>query len=72
VVVQPCAGKQQWPELVGTNALAAKAKLLADTALHVLLVPQGSAVTDDYRTDRIRIFYDPLSFLVTSPMPQVG
>ena len=57
---------------MGTNALAAKVKLLADTALHVLLVPQGSAVTDDYRTDRIRIFYDPLSFLVTSPMPQVG
>lgn len=38
----------------------------------VILVPQGSAVTSDYRTTRIRIFYDPATFTVVEPRPSVG
>jgi beta-lactam-binding protein with PASTA domain len=63
---------QEWPELVGTNAEQAKAKLEAETGLHVYLVPQGSVVTTDYRADRIRIYYDPATGLVTQPRPCVG
>ncbi|BDA47862.1 probable wound-induced proteinase inhibitor 1 at C-terminar half [Coccomyxa sp. Obi] len=65
-------GKQEWPELVGTNALAAKAKLKAETGLNVVLVPQGSVVTTDYRADRIRIYFDPDTYLVVQPRPSVG
>ena len=40
--------------------------------LQVILVPAGSAVTSDYRTNRIRIFYDPATFAVVQPSPAVG
>ncbi|CAL8463133.1 g2667 [Coccomyxa elongata] len=65
-------GKQEWPELVGTNVLVAKAKLKAETGLNVVLVPQGSVVTTDYRADRIRVYFDPDTSLVVQPRPSVG
>lgn len=40
--------------------------------LQVILVPAGSAVTSEYRTDRIRIFYDPATFVVVQPRPSIG
>ena len=40
--------------------------------LQVILVPAGSAVTTDYRSNRIRIFYDPTSFVVVEPRPSIG
>ena len=61
-----------WPEMVGQNALLAKAQLKAETGLEVILVPKGSAVTDDYNTSRIRVYYDPITFDVTTPSPSVG
>lgn len=63
---------QEWPELVGTNVLVAKAKLKAETGLNVVLVPQGSVVTTDYRADRIRVYFDPDTSLVVQPRPSVG
>lgn len=57
---------------MGTNALLAKAKLKADTGLDVILVPQGSVVTTDYRADRIRIYFDPTTYMVVQPRPCVG
>ncbi|EIE18277.1 hypothetical protein COCSUDRAFT_60469 [Coccomyxa subellipsoidea C-169] len=65
-------GRQEWPELVSTNALVAKAKLQGETGLNVLLVPKGSVVTTDYRADRIRIYFDPATYLVVQPRPSVG
>lgn len=65
-------GKQEWPELVGENAALAKAQLIAETHLQVILVPAGSAVTQDYRTNRIRIYYDPATFVVVQPRPSIG
>ncbi|CAL5228965.1 g12198 [Coccomyxa viridis] len=65
-------GKQEWPELVGENAALAKAQLVTETHLQVILVPAGSAVTSDYRTNRIRIFYDPATFVVVQPSPAIG
>ncbi len=63
---------QEWPELVGTNALVAKTKLKAETGLNVVLVPRGSVVTTDYRADRIRVYFDPETSLVVQPRPSVG
>lgn len=40
--------------------------------LQVILVPAGSAVTTDYRSNRIRIFYDPTTFVVVEPRPSIG
>lgn len=67
-----CVDTQEWPELVGTNALLAKSQLAAQTGLNVVLVPQGSVVTTDYRADRIRIYFDPATGLVVQPKPSVG
>lgn len=46
--------------------------LAAATGHKVFLVPQGSAVTMDYSTDRIRVFFDPDTGLVCQPFPRVG
>lgn len=50
--------KSEWPELVGANAEESKAQLAAETGCKVYLVETGSVITMDYRTDRIRIWYD--------------
>ncbi|KAL4439013.1 hypothetical protein ABPG77_006950 [Micractinium sp. CCAP 211/92] len=65
--------KNTWPELVGRKAEDAKAALEAElpTGMRVFLVPQGSMVTMDFRTDRIRVFYNEQTRLVVAP-PRVG
>ena len=63
--------KTEWPELVGKDADGAKAVLEEETGKKVYLVKSGSMVTMDYRTDRIRVFYDAETGLVTKP-PKVG
>jgi hypothetical protein len=52
------ATKTSWPELVGKNGQAAKATIAQATAFTVQIVPDGSMVTMDVRTDRVRIFVD--------------
>lgn len=65
--------KNSWPELVGQKAEQAKAALEAEVpaGVRVFLIPQGSMVTMDFRTDRIRVFYDEQTGLVVTP-PRVG
>jgi hypothetical protein len=62
------ANKTAWPELVGRNAdeavavikqeLTASGRLTPQTPFQVLKVPDGSMVTMDYSTHRIRVFED--------------
>lgn len=64
-------GKTEWPELVGKDATEAKELLEKETSLNVFLVPTGSAVTMDYRTNRVRISFDPANNKVVKA-PRVG
>jgi hypothetical protein len=56
----------------GPGAQAVRDALAAATGHAVYLVQQGSAVTQDYNTNRIRVFFDPASGLVCQPFPRVG
>ena len=62
----------EWPHLKGVDANEAK-NFIEDhhRTLNVLLVPEGSATTKDFRPDRVRIFYDKDSNLVVT-VPQIG
>ena len=63
--------KTEWLELVGRDAEGVKAALEEETGKKVYLVKSGSMVTMDFRTDRIRVFYDAETGLVMKP-PKVG
>ena len=55
----PATNKEEWPELTGKTGEDAKAAILKDDSkLQVDLLPEGSMVTMDYRTDRVRVFID--------------
>jgi hypothetical protein len=60
-----------WPELVGWDKADAKAHLEEATGKRVFLVQAGSVMTMDFRTDRIRVMFDPATDKVSSP-PRVG
>jgi hypothetical protein len=66
------SGPQSWPNLVGKDTALARSVIQQDApGKQVFLVPSGNLVTMDYRTDRVRIFYDPSTNLVTEA-PMVG
>ncbi|XP_071682094.1 subtilisin-chymotrypsin inhibitor-2B-like [Lolium perenne] len=51
--------KTSWPELVGKSVEEAKKVILKDKPeVKIIVVPAGSIVTMDYRTDRVRLFVD--------------
>ena len=65
------SSKTSWPDVVGKTADAAKAAILKDNPkLKVHVLPEGSMVTMDYRTDRVRVFVDPNNKV--SQVPSVG
>jgi Potato inhibitor I family len=52
-----CPSATSWPEVVGLTGEAAKAAIDAkEPCLSVEVIPDGYAVTADYRVDRVRIF----------------
>lgn len=63
--------KNTWPELVGKDATEVQELLEKETDLNVFLVPTGSAVTMDYRTNRVRVSFDPATNKVVKA-PRVG
>lgn len=70
------ASNSEWPELVGLDVDVAQACLESATKLNIpqlqfFQVQMGSMVTMDYRMDRVRIYYDPVSRLVAKT-PRVG
>jgi hypothetical protein len=51
--------KTSWPELVGKSIKEAREIILKDKPdANIVVLPAGSQVTLDYRTDRVRIFVD--------------
>ena len=63
---------QEWPQLTGTDATEAKHFIEQHhKTLNVILVQEGSAVTKDFRPDRVRIFYANDTKLVAG-VPQIG
>ena len=63
--------KSEWQELVGKDATQAKELLEKETSLNVFLVPIGSVVTMDFRTNRIRVSFDPATNKVVKA-PRIG
>ena len=63
--------KNSWPELVGQDATEAKEQLEKETNMDVFLVSTGSVMTMDFRTNRIRITFDPKTNKVVKA-PRVG
>lgn len=64
-------GKTEWPELVGKDANEANELLEKETSLNIFLVPTGSVMTMDYRTNRVRVSFDPATNKVVKT-PRVG
>jgi len=61
-------GRTSWPELVGKTGAEAKATIEEENpSLQVVIVPYGSVVTADYRTDRVRIYVDVEGIVVETP-----
>ena len=64
--------KQSWPELVGTNAQQAQGIIAKSPGIKsVQLVQVGQAVTDDYVTTRVRVYYAPSTDKVAQT-PKIG
>lgn len=63
------SGRNQFPELEGTDADSA-ASTLQGYGLNPRVLPQGSAVTRDFRLDRVRVFTDSNNKVVG--VPRVG
>jgi hypothetical protein len=52
--------KNSWPELLGRNIDEAVEIIKSENPnLNVTKVPPGTMLTRDYRTDRVRVYYDP-------------
>ena len=63
---------RQWPELdlVGYTGEDAKFAILAatkDEEMNVIIIPEDSMVTMDYRTDRVRVFVNEEGKVVRQP-----
>ncbi|WP_046471788.1 serine protease inhibitor [Allosalinactinospora lopnorensis] len=51
-----CEGKQNWPELVGTNAEKAKRTIEAENPrVTAVIISENALVTSDFRCDRVRV-----------------
>ncbi|KAL7566100.1 hypothetical protein ACA910_003875 [Epithemia clementina (nom. ined.)] len=60
----------RWPDLLGVSGEEAKAIIIKEnpTLSTVVIIPEGSMVTMDYRTDRVRIFVKEDGTVATIPM----
>ena len=65
--------RRKWLNLQGVNVDVALERIRKDMPSHSLVVkiPVGSMVTADHRTDRVRVWYDPTTNLVTKD-PMIG
>ncbi len=61
--------KSEWPEVVGFPGEQAKTIILNDDpTVNAQVIPEGSPVTMDYRTDRVRILVDGSGIVVSVPI----
>lgn len=60
--------KSVWPEMVGNHYLEAQQIVQREAPwVQINLVPYGTPFTDDFRKDRVRIFYDQMGKVVIPP-----
>ncbi|MBB6173925.1 hypothetical protein HNR23_003985 [Nocardiopsis mwathae] len=69
-----CQGKQEWPELAGMPAKAAKEIIERENPyVTARILPEGSPVTLDFRCDRVWLFHKVDSpQLLLAHTPRVG
>ncbi|OMO75070.1 Proteinase inhibitor I13, potato inhibitor I [Corchorus olitorius] len=61
--------KSSWPELVGENAETAKATILKERPdLDVVVLPENSPATMDYRFNRVRLWVNEKCQVVQVPV----
>ncbi|KAH7285683.1 hypothetical protein KP509_33G040800 [Ceratopteris richardii] len=59
---------KSWPQLVGLPGEEAKCKILEKgPELTVVILPEGSGVTKDFRVNRVRIFVDDNGIVTKAP-----
>ncbi|GMN53491.1 hypothetical protein TIFTF001_022651 [Ficus carica] len=65
-------GKNSWPELVGVKSEVAENKIKSEnpSVKSVNIVPEGSFVTADFRTDRVRVWVDEHGII--TKVPKIG
>ncbi|XP_074306499.1 proteinase inhibitor-like [Silene latifolia] len=64
-----CPGKNAWPELVGTNGKFAVETIERENGLvKAIVVLKGSAVTEDFRCDRVRVWVNSLDIVYEIPV----
>lgn len=60
----------EWNHLVGKSADEAKQQILADMPnANVVVLPQNSPTTRDFRVDRVRVFVDGDNKVAVAPRP---
>ena len=67
--IEPESEIKKWPELVGVCGSCAK-KIIQNSneCLNVIVLPEDSPVTTDYRLDRVRIYVDNDEIVTKTPM----
>jgi hypothetical protein len=66
--VECAGGKKSWPEVVGLSVEEAKKVILKDKPdADIVVLPVGTPVTRDFRTNRVRVFVD-----TVADAPHVG
>ena len=64
--------KTSWPELIGVDVEKAVETIRTENGnLNVQKLKDGSMCTMDYRTNRVRVFYNPQTNLVSNS-PLIG
>lgn len=64
------AGKSSWPELVGVKGEVAAETIKRENPLitNVEIVTEGSPVTSDYASNRVRVVVDKSCIVVKTPV----
>ena len=63
-----CPSLDSWPDFLGQLGVDAKAFIDAtEPCLSVFIIPEGTAVTADYRLDRVRIYVNSTEYVIVIP-----
>lgn len=66
-----CAGKFSWPELVGVQGTVAEATIERENpSVNAIIVPLGSVVTTDLRSDRVWVWVNEDG--IVNRVPKIG
>ncbi|PNX97894.1 inhibitor of trypsin and hageman factor [Trifolium pratense] len=64
-------GKDSWPELIGVEGKVAAATIEKENpSVNAIVLLEGTAVTDDFRLDRVRVWVDTYGIVIE--VPKIG